>query len=138
VIALVGDGPNTPVAVRRAAEFAAHSEGDTQPTLLTVQLTDEETGSPEPSAAARQQGREQITTVAQQAGLDPEEYTASVLAGETVESAVVETLDKQDLVCLGLSDRSDLRADRSGSIAEQIHEQASCNVAIMERDRNDS
>ena len=138
VIALVGDGPNTPVAVRRAAEFAARSETDTQPTLLTVQLTDEETGSPEPSAAARQQGREQITAVAQQAGLNPEEYTASVLAGETVESAVVETLDKQDLVCLGLSDRSDLRADRSGSIAEQIHEQASCNVAIMERDRNDS
>ena len=138
VTALVGDGPNTPVAVRRAAEFAASSEGNTQPTLLTVQLTDEETGAPEPSAAARQQGREQITTVAQQAGLDPEEYTASVLAGETVESAVSETLDKQDLVCLGLSDRSDLRADRSGSIAEQIHEQASCNVAIFERDTNDS
>ena len=138
VTALVGDGPNTPVAVRRAAEFAASSEGNTQPTLLTVQLNDEETGSPEPSATARQQGKEQITTVAQQAGLDPEEYTASVLAGETVESAVSETLDKQDLVCLGLSDRSDLRADRSGSIAEQIHEQASCNVAIMERDRNDS
>ena len=138
VTALVGDGPNTPVAVGRAAEFAAHSEGNTQPTLLTVQLTDEETGAPEPSAAARQQGREQITTVAQQAGLDPEEYTASVLAGETVESAVSETLDRQDLVCLGLSDRSDLRADRSGSIAEQIHEQASCNVAIFERDTNDS
>ena len=138
VTALVGDGPNTPVAVRRAAEFAASSEGNTQPTLLTVQLTDEETGAPEPSATARQQGREQITTVAQQAGLDPEEYTASVLAGETVESAVSETLDKQDLVCLGLSDRSDLRADRSGSIAEQIHEQASCNVAIFERDTNDS
>ena len=138
VTALVGDGPNTPVAVRRAAEFAASSEGNTQPTLLTVQLNDEETGSPEPSATARQQGREQITTVAQQAGLDPEEYTASVLAGETVESAVSETLDKQDLVCLGLSDRSDLRADRSGSIAEQIHEQASCNVAIFERDTNDS
>ena len=138
VTALVGDGPNTPVAVRRAAEFAASSEGNTQPTLLTVQLTDEETGAPEPSAAARQQGREQITTVAQQAGLDPEEYTASVLAGETVESAVSETLDRQDLVCLGLSDRSDLRADRSGSIAEQIHEQASCNVAIFERDTNDS
>ena len=138
VTALVGDGPNTPVAVRRAAEFAASSEGNTQPTLLTVQLNDEETGSPEPSATARQQGKEQITTVAQQAGLDPEEYTASVLAGETVESAVSETLDKQDLVCLGLSDRSDLRADRSGSIAEQIHEQASCNVAILERDRNDS
>ena len=138
VTALVGDGPNTPVAVGRAAEFAASSEGNTQPTLLTVQLNDEETGSPEPSATARQQGKEQITTVAQQAGLDPEEYTASVLAGETVESAVSETLDKQDLVCLGLSDRSDLRADRSGSIAEQIHEQASCNVAILERDRNDS
>ena len=138
VTALVGDGPNTPVAVRRAAEFAASSEGNTQPTLLTVQLNDEETGSPEPSATARQQGKEQITTVAQQAGLDPEEYTASVLAGETVESAVSETLDKQDLVCLGLSDRSDLRADRSGSIAEQIHEQASCNVAIFERDTNDS
>ncbi|RJX49912.1 amino acid permease [Halonotius pteroides] len=138
VTALVGDGPNTPVAVRRAAEFAARSEGNTQPTLLTVQLTDEETGAPEPSATARQQGREQITAVAQRAGLDPEEYTPSVLAGETVESAVSETLDKQDLVCLGLSDRSALRADRSGSIAEQIHERASCNVAIFERDTTGS
>lgn len=140
VVALIGDGPNTPTAVRRAAEFATLSGENARPTLVNVQLVNRETSeeSTKSSETAVEQGEETIKAVAQQAGLDPEEYDMSVLVGETIESGVIDAINERDLVCLGLSDRSDLRRDRSGSIAERIHDQTSCNVAIAKSSRGNS
>ena len=137
VVALIGDGPNTPTAVRRAAEFATLDGDDARPTLLNVQLATGETGqkSAKPAETAVEQAEETIERAAHQAGLDPGAYDTSVLVGETIESAVIDAVDGRDLVCLGLSDRSDLLRDRSGSIAERIHDQTSCNVAIAKRGR---
>jgi nucleotide-binding universal stress UspA family protein len=140
VVALIGDGPNTLTAVRRAAEFATLSGENARPTLINVQLVNGEAGegATKSSETAVEQGEETINTVAQQAGLDPSKYDTSVLVGETIESAVIDALDERDLVCLGLSDRSDLLQDRSGSIAEQIHDQTSCNIAIAKSSRGNS
>jgi len=137
VVALIGDGPNTPTAVRRAAEFATLDGDDARPTLLNVQLATGETGqkSAKPAETAVEQAEETIERAAHQAGLDAGAYDTSVLVGETIESAVIDAVDGRDLVCLGLSDRSDLLRDRSGSIAERIHDQTSCNVAIAKRGR---
>ena len=137
VVALIGDGPNTPTAVRRAAEFATLDGDDARPTLLNVQLATGEAGqrSAKPAETAVEQAEETIERAAHQAGLDPGAYDTSVLVGETIESAVIDAVDGRDLVCLGLSDRSDLLRDRSGSIAERIHDQTSCNVAIAKRGR---
>jgi len=119
-VALVGDGPNAPAAARRAAEFAALSDG--KPTLINVQSDGEE--------AAIERGGDIVGDVAERAGLAPDEYDAEVIVGDDVESAVVEAIDEADLVCLGLSEESDLRRAESGSIAERIFGRVSCNVAI--------
>jgi amino acid transporter/nucleotide-binding universal stress UspA family protein len=132
VVALVGDGPNAPTAVRRSAEFATLADEAEQPTLINIQLTDRKAGdeSIESGSTAMEQGRETIERAARQAGLNSGEYDASVLVGETVESTVIDAIDERDLVCLGLSNQSELLRDRSGSIAERIHDRVSCNVAI--------
>jgi APA family basic amino acid/polyamine antiporter len=140
VVALVSDGPNAPTAVRRAAEFATLSGVNARPRLINVQSVNEEKsrGEINPSNTAVERGEEIIEGVARQAGLDPREYDTSVLVGETVESAVTGATNQRDLVCLGLSDRSDLLRDRSGSIAERIHDQTPCNVAIAKSGRRSS
>ncbi|TKX42613.1 amino acid permease [Halorubrum sp. SD690R] len=147
VVALTGEGPNAPTAVRRAAEFATLSGENVRPTLINVQSANggESGGSINASDTAVERGEEIIARVARQADLEPTEYDTVVLVGETVESAVTRATNQRDLVCLGLSDRSDLRRDRSGSIAERIHDQTSCNVAIaksgrkeLEKDRDPS
>jgi len=139
VIALVGDGPNTLTAVRRAAEFATLSDKAERPTLVNVQPTDVAAGSDatEHGGTAMEQGEEAIERVARQVGLNPGEYNISVLTGENIESTVIDVINKGDLVCLGLSNRSDLLRDQSGSIAERIHNQAACNVAVVRGNRDD-
>jgi amino acid transporter/nucleotide-binding universal stress UspA family protein len=140
VVALVSDGPNAPTAVRRAAEFAALSGENARLRLINVQSVNEEKsrGEIDPSNTAVERGEEMIEEVARQAGLNPGEYDMSVLVGETVGSAVTRATNQRDLVCLGLSDRSDLLRDRSGSIAERIHDQTSCNIAIAKGSRRNS
>ena len=132
VVVLVGDGPNAPTAVRRAAEFATLTGEDARPLLINVQPGNGENGggSTDPSNAAVERGEEIIEGVARRAGLSPGAYDTSVVVGDTVESAVTSATDEGDLVCLGLSDRSDLLRDRSGSIAERIHDRTRCNIAI--------
>ena len=140
VLALVSDGPNAPTAVRRAAEFSALSGDNARLRLINVQSVNEEKsrGEIDPSNTAVERGEEIIEEVARQAGLNTSEYDMSVLVGDTVESAVTRATNQRDLVCLGLSDRSDLLRDRSGSIAERIHDQTSCNVAIAKGGRRNS
>lgn len=140
VVALVSDGPNAPTAVRRAAEFATLSGEKARPRLINVQSVNEEKsrGETDASNTAVERGEEIIEGVARQAGLNPREYDTTVLVGETVESAVTSATNQRDLVCLGLSDRSDLLRDRSGSIAERIHDQTPCNVAIAKSGRRSS
>jgi amino acid transporter/nucleotide-binding universal stress UspA family protein len=135
VVALVGDGPNAPTAVQRAAEFATLANENGRPTLINVQPVDGEAsdGTVDSDDAAVERGRETIKRVARRADLEPEAYDRLVIVSGTVESAVVEATEDRDLVCLGLSDQSDLRHDQSGSIAERIHDRTSCNIAVARR-----
>jgi len=120
VVALVGDGPNAPATVMRATEFATLADGDGRPTLLTVLQPGEDDDT----------GAERIDAVAARAGLDADEYDARVTVADDVVSGATDTIEREDLVCLGLSGRSDLRLDRSGSIAERLHDRLECSVAI--------
>jgi len=129
-VALVGDGPNASAAVRRASEFATLDGGDGRPTLLNVQPRDSDSDENSPSLDAVRRGEERITAAAEEAGLDADAYDAEVLVGEDVESAVLDAIDQSDLACLGLVSESDLRAEPSGSLAERLHRDVTCNVAI--------
>ncbi|MEF8825202.1 MAG: amino acid permease, partial [Halapricum sp.] len=123
-VALAGPGPHSPVAARRAVEFA--TVDGTVPTLLNVQRSvrgDEST--------AVERGEAVIENVAREAGLDPEEYVGEVVVDEDIETAILEAVDQYDTVCVGLSERSEASRIMFGTIAERISQSATGNVGIV-------
>jgi len=123
-VALAGPGPHSPVAARRAAEFATID--GTVPTLLTVQRP-----SDGGENAARARGEAIVDDVAEQAGLEPAEYESAVVLAADAEAAILETIQPFETVCVGLSERSVTSRLRFGTIAERISRSATSNVAIV-------
>jgi nucleotide-binding universal stress UspA family protein len=124
-VALAGPGPHSPVAARRAVDFAA-VEGTT-PTLLNVQRP----GGDERDAVAR--GEAMVAAVADRAGLDPEAYDVNVVVDEDVEAAILDTVNHYQTVCVGLSEQSETSRLMFGTIAERVSQEATSNVAIVRR-----
>jgi nucleotide-binding universal stress UspA family protein len=122
-VALAGPGPHSPVAARRAADFAT-VEGTT-PTLVNVQRP----GSDESEAVAR--GEAMIADVADRAGLDPDVYDTAVVVDEDVETAILETVAPYKTVCVGLSEQSETSRLMFGTIAQRISQEATSNVGIV-------
>jgi len=118
-VALAGPGPHTPVAVRRAAEFA--TVDGTTPTLLNVQPPADDS---DPVA----RGMETIRRAADHADLDPEDYDAEVVVDDDVESGILDAVAEFDTVCTGLSEKKGIRF---GSIAERISRETDGNVGIV-------
>jgi amino acid transporter/nucleotide-binding universal stress UspA family protein len=122
-VALAGPGPHSPVAARRAVDFAT-VEG-TIPTLLNVQRP----GSDENDAVAR--GEAMVVDVADRAGLDPEAYDPKVVVDEDVEAAILDTVNHYETVCVGLSEQSETSRLMFGTIAERVSQEATSNVGII-------
>jgi amino acid transporter/nucleotide-binding universal stress UspA family protein len=122
-VALAGPGPHSPVAARRAADFAT-VEG-TRPVLLNVQRPRDD------EAAARTRGEATVADVAARAGLDPEGYDVEVLVDEDIEAAILEAVNRYDTVCVGLSEGSEAARLMFGTIAERISREATSNVAVV-------
>ncbi|MFC6904107.1 amino acid permease [Halalkalicoccus tibetensis] len=125
-VALAGPGPHAPVAARRAAEFAM-IDGRV-PTLLNVQQPEAE-GDDEPDPVDR--GEAMIEGIAEEAGLEPEEYETEVLVADDTADAILEAIDDYDTVCAGVSEKKAVSRIMFGSIAKQVGEQASANVAMI-------
>jgi len=124
-VALVGEGSNAPTAARRAVEFG--TADDELATLLNVRSTaDDETPA---DAVARGEGL--IRSVAERAGLDPDEYDARVVVDADVDAALLDAIADSGLVCLGLSDRADIEGRTVPSLATRIRERADGHVAIV-------
>jgi len=124
-VALAGPGPHSPVAARRAVEFATVDE--TVPTLLNVQQSPPD-GDDD---AAAERGAAVIDDVAERAGLDPSEYERSVVVDEDVEAAILSAVDRYDTVCVGLSERSSTARVAFGTVAERISQAATSNVGVV-------
>ncbi|CAI50910.1 transport protein (probable substrate cationic amino acids) (plasmid) [Natronomonas pharaonis DSM 2160] len=123
-VALAGPGPHSPVAARRAADFAAVS--DTTPVLLNVQPpADEDDVNPV------ERGHSAVRWIAQRAGLDPDEYETKVVVAEDTEATIIDAVESYDTVCVGLSEKSDISRIFFGSIAERIARQNTGNVSIV-------
>jgi nucleotide-binding universal stress UspA family protein len=123
-VALAGPGPHAPVAARRAVEFATID--GTTPTLLNVQRPEPAT-EPDP----RTRGEQVIDDVASRAGLDPSEYDAEVIVDEDIEDAILDTVERYNTICVGLSERSEASRLLFGTIAERISQEATSNVGIV-------
>jgi amino acid transporter/nucleotide-binding universal stress UspA family protein len=123
-VALAGPGPHSPVAARRAVDFAAVD--GTVPTLLNAQRP-----GPDGEDADVERGEAVIEDVATRAGLDPGEYETAVVVADDVEAAILDAVERYDTVCVGLSERSEPSRLTFGTIAERISRDATSNVGIV-------
>lgn len=121
-VALVDPGPHAPTVAQRAVDFA--TVDGTKPTLLNVQ---EATDDLNPV----NEGQRAIEWIAQQAGLDSDEYEAEVVVTDDVPTALVDAVDAYGTVCVGLSERSDVERLKFGSTARHVSLNAAGNVGVI-------
>ncbi len=122
VVALVGAGPISPLAARQAHEIAS-SEPDSRLTLANVQQSDAD--NPD------QAGTELIERVAEQAGLEEDDYEPRVVVGDEVERELLRATDGFGTVCIGASRDAAYKQALFGSIPEEIGERADANVIMV-------
>jgi amino acid transporter/nucleotide-binding universal stress UspA family protein len=122
-VALAGPGPHSPVAARRAVDFA--TVDGTTPTLLNVQQ------SSDGKEAAVTRGEAMVADVAERAGLDSDAYEAKVVVDDDVGSAILDAVNSYETVCVGLSEQSQTSRIMFGTIAERISQEATSNVSII-------
>jgi APA family basic amino acid/polyamine antiporter len=125
VVALVGSGPNAPVAARRAAEFVA-IEDDATLTLLNIQTKDEES-----ETSPEERGREAIDAATSDLSQDID-YTTEVVIGDDVESTALDTVETYDTVCVGATRQGAVSQTLFGSLPETLGEQASGTVVMAQ------
>jgi nucleotide-binding universal stress UspA family protein len=96
------------------------------PTLLNVQQPVRDGES-----AAVERGEAVIEDVAREAGLDPAEYESEVVVNDDIETAILDTVNHYNTICVGLSERSEASRIMFGTIAERISQEATSNVGIV-------
>jgi amino acid transporter/nucleotide-binding universal stress UspA family protein len=124
-VALVAAGPHSPVAARRAADFA--TVDGTTPALVNVQPAGAD------AAAATARGEAVLAGVAERAGLDPGTYDARVVVDDDVTAAVSDVLDRYETVCVGLSEQSEAARLALGTVAERVWRAETGTVAVVRR-----
>ncbi|RZN61962.1 amino acid permease [Methanonatronarchaeum sp. AMET6-2] len=128
IAAFVGEGPNTPLAIRRAHELSKHKEAG-QLTLINVQTETNETTDADKNTA----GENLIHKMAKKAGIKKKEYQTKVVVSSNRHDTLLKEAEKHDTVCIGAVRKQRLKGALFGSLQEEIGEKASSTV-IMVRD----
>lgn len=124
--ALVGRGPYSPEAARRAVQIAEPAES------LPVTLTNVQLPEPESGRTPIEEGTDLITDVARRADLARKEWEAEVIVEEDdVRETLVEAAGRFDTVCVGATRSTRLAQALFGSIPETIGEHAPGTVIIV-------
>ncbi len=125
IVALVGKGPHTRIAVRRAGDFVRMNP-DAELTLLNVQTPEEDQEySPE------EEGTAIIDSVAKEAGLK-KDYTSKVLVADgDPKETIINAVSDFDTICVGATRSTAVAQALFGSIPEAIAEECEdASVAI--------
>ncbi len=132
IVSLVGRGPNTTVAVRRAVELTRAFD-DTSLTLLTVQTGDTGTDSANDPV---EKGEALLTEIAEKAGLSPGEYESEIEVGEDARATLTKAIADYDTVTVGATGERAIAQALFGSIPNAVVDSASGTV-LMTRDRKE-
>ncbi len=124
VVAFVGEGPYSSVAVRKAAAFVRAEEGASL-TLVNVQSS----VADEDSAEAVERGHALIAETAQTAGV--EEYESDVVITEDIESELISIASEYEATVLGISRVNSIERFLSGAIPETIGQQVSGTIVLV-------
>lgn len=124
IIVLVGTGPNSVLAVKRGQQLASNVKNSSL-TLLTVQPP-----QADENIDAEQEGKGLITSLAHEAGLDSESYSAEVIVSDDVRESLLQAVTGFDTICIGATRSTAVRKALFGSIPEEIGEKSDGNVLI--------
>jgi nucleotide-binding universal stress UspA family protein len=127
IVVLAGEGPHAPIAARRAAEFVATAPEESSLTFLNIQSPD----GGEPDEDLQQRGEELIESLVDRAGLAEADYNSHVVVSEDVESAILETVDEYDTICVGATRSGAVSQALFGSIPETVGEESDGTVAMV-------
>jgi nucleotide-binding universal stress UspA family protein len=129
-LALAGAGPHAPVAARRGFEYAQLQEQI--PTLLNIQQSESSRDPSDDEAVdPYERGEKAIEEVAERAGLEPGSYDSKVVVADDTESAILDTIGSDDMVCIGVSETRVLSKILRGSLADRVVQDATGNVALV-------
>ncbi len=123
VVAFVGEGPYSGVAVKKAAAFVRAEKGASL-TLVNVQQRTED----EDQADVVERGQSLIEETAQTAGV--EDYDSDVIVTDDIASELVSIAQGYDTTVLGVSRVSSVERILSGAIPDTIGEQASGTIVL--------
>jgi len=126
VMVLAGEGPHSPVAARRAAEFVATAGDDATLTLLNVQQPAEE-GDEE---SAQERGEALIDDLAERAGIEFMQYDREVVVAEDIESTILDVATDYDTICVGATRSGPVTQAVFGSVPETVGEQVDRTVVM--------
>ena len=72
-----------------------------------------------------------IADVAEAAGIEPDAYESRVVIADDVESAILDSIAGDDLICLGVSEKQAATKILWGSLADSVVQNATGNVALV-------
>ncbi|WEL16580.1 Amino acid transporter [Halorhabdus sp. SVX81] len=116
VMVLVGEGPHTPVAARRAAEYVASTEGASL-TLLNIQPPAEEG---EDAVEPVEAGEALIEDVIERASVTETAYETRVVVDADTEEAIMDAAAAYDTICVGATRESAVSQALFGSLPEHL------------------
>jgi len=124
VVALIGNGPYTRLAARRAAEFS-RNDPEARLTLLNVQRPSED-GAHDPE----EKGQALIESVAKEAGIEQNYDEEVIVTDGDVRETLLEATSGYDTICVGATRSTPVAQALFGSTPEEIGEKSDDTVAI--------
>lgn len=126
IVALIGKGPNAPLAARKAYELHKYNPAS-RLTLLNIQEKDEQKQN------QFEDGEKLIKEIAQQANIPEKEYKKNIMVEEEVLEALIKEANQFDTVCLGGSRKTTLPRTLFGTIPEKIAQETDDTVIMTKQ-----
>ncbi|OKY78942.1 MAG: Nucleotide-binding protein UspA family [Candidatus Methanohalarchaeum thermophilum] len=128
IVALVGDGPNAPLAIEKAYQLHKYTELS-KLTLLRIQEKKED------KKRQREKGQEIIKKAAEKTSIPEEEYQSKieVAQNQNIEQALLKQTENYDTVCLGGTRRKPLQRTLFGTLPEKIAHETDDTVLMTKK-----
>jgi len=125
VVTLAGTGPHASASATRAAELRRAFPESTL-TLLNVQPEPEEDADLNPETV----GKETIETVANEAGLEADEYETRIVVADDIGETLISEVADYDTICVGATGTSTVAQALYGSLPQRIVQENDSTVVM--------
>ncbi|WGI17010.1 amino acid permease [Methanonatronarchaeum sp. AMET-Sl] len=130
IAAFVGEGPNTPFAIKQANNLTKLDE-KRELTLVNLQIPSEGISKEE----AKRTGEKHIKKMAKKAGIEENEYKSRVIISQTRKKPLFKATEEYNAVYLGAVRPKRLKGALFGSLPEDLGRQSESTVVMVRETR---